>query len=112
MNGKLQIKGLGTALKLLFTSQPLTSLRRTEMISLMNLMIKLSESLQFYENFLREEQQNYRKFYHGRWIVMVVIIRFINQVMDKLSSSSKVSISKKNETAAADGPTNQKAGAG
>jgi Endoplasmic Reticulum Oxidoreductin 1 (ERO1) len=78
LNGKLQIKGLGTALKLLFTATPLTSLRRTELIALVNLLVKLSESVHFYENFLRTEEQSLRKFYGGRWVIMAVICRFIN----------------------------------
>ncbi len=48
-------------------------------------MVKLSESVQFYENFLKEEEVYSRKFYGGRWVVMVVICRFINQVYDKLN---------------------------
>jgi hypothetical protein len=78
LNGKLQIKGLGTALKLLFTETPLKTLRRTEIISLVNLMVKLSESIHFYENFLNEEGASVRKFYGGRWIIMAVICRFIH----------------------------------
>ena len=53
LNGKVQIKGLGTALKVLFTSKASNvELKRTELIGLLNLMHKLSESLAFYENFL------------------------------------------------------------
>lgn len=48
-------------------------------------MVKLSESVKFYENFLKEEEASVRKFYGGRWVVMAVICRFINQVLDKLN---------------------------
>ena len=44
-----------------------------------------SHPIIFYENFLKEEEVYSRKFYGGRWVVMVVICRFINQVYDKLN---------------------------
>lgn len=58
-NGKVQITGLGTAMKVLFSSDqeinanPLT---KTEIISIINLLGKLSESIAIYEEFLIMEQ--------------------------------------------------------
>jgi hypothetical protein len=65
-------------------------------------MVKLSESVHFYENFLREEEASVRKFYGGRWIVMAVICRFINQVIDKFAEEK--GHANKKEKPAADGP--------
>mmetsp|Transcript_40476 Transcript_40476/g.38975 ORF Transcript_40476/g.38975 Transcript_40476/m.38975 type:complete len:104 (+) Transcript_40476:847-1158(+) len=49
LNGKLQIKGLGTAMKLLFLKNvDDIQLEKTEIIALVNLFHKLSESLKFY----------------------------------------------------------------
>jgi ERO1-like protein alpha len=46
LNGKVQITGLGTALKILFTNQrDLKKLQKTELISLIHLTNKLSESV-------------------------------------------------------------------
>ena len=52
-------------------------------------MHKLSESLQFYEKFLTGEQEYSRKFYGGRWVIFIVLVRFINQVADKLLEKSE-----------------------
>jgi len=41
-------------------------------------MFKLSESLHYYESFLKQETLSGRTFYNGRWIIMIVIIRFIH----------------------------------
>jgi hypothetical protein len=59
-NGKVQIKGLGSALKILFSSsrdldKPMNKLSKTEIIALINTISKLSESIEFYENFLSME---------------------------------------------------------
>lgn len=48
-------------------------------------MHKLSESLQFHEKFLQLETEKSRTFYTGRWIILAVLVRFVNQVVDKLN---------------------------
>jgi ERO1-like protein alpha len=60
-NGKVQIKGLGAAIKLLFmpVDQQLL-LERTEIIGLINLLNKLSESIHFYEEFQQYQTDNNR----------------------------------------------------
>ena len=79
----------------------------------MNLLYKLSESLIYYENFLNQEKSYYQKFYYGRWIVLAVIVRFINQVVDKLeeeqNKNKKEEAQKKKEDKAKDGPKSVKA---
>lgn len=55
----------------------------------MNLLYKLSDSLSYYETFLKQEKSYYQKFYFGRWIVLAVVVRFINQVLDKLQEEPK-----------------------
>jgi hypothetical protein len=78
-----------------------------------NLLYKLSESLIYYENFLNQEKSYYQKFYYGRWIVLAVIVRFINQVVDKLveeqNKNKKEEAQKKKEDKAKDGPKSVKA---
>lgn len=59
-NGKVQIKGLGTAMKILFSNpgeinKKVNKLTKIEIISLINLLNKLSESIEYYENFLDSE---------------------------------------------------------
>lgn len=56
-NGKVQIKGLGTAMKILFSNpdKAVNKLTKIEIISLINLLNKLSESIEYYENFLDSE---------------------------------------------------------
>jgi hypothetical protein len=77
-----------------------------------NLLYKLSESLIYYENFLNQEKSYYQKFYYGRWIVLAVIVRFINQVVDKLveeqNKNKKEEAEKKKEDKAKDGPKSVK----
>ena len=56
LNGKVQIKGLGTAMKILFhpgstIEKGGLDLKKTEIISLINLLYKLSESLNYYEEY-------------------------------------------------------------
>ena len=53
------------------------------------MLYKLSESLSYYEKFLNSEKSYYQKFYYGRWFVLAVIVRFINQVVDKLEEEAK-----------------------
>lgn len=65
-NGKVQIKGLGAAMKILFSNsrdldKPTNKLTKTEIIALINTMNKLSESIDYYENFLSMEDS--KKFY-------------------------------------------------
>ena len=67
----------------------MTTLRRTEVISLVNLMVKLSESIQFYKSFLKQETEESRRFYGGRWVIMVVIMRFVGQVMQKMQEKKE-----------------------
>ena len=79
----------------------------------MNLLYKLSESLIYYENFLNQEKSYYQKFYYGRWIVLAVVVRFINQVVDKLleeqNKNKKEEAQKKRDDKAKDGPKSAKA---
>jgi hypothetical protein len=57
LNGKVQISGLGTALKILFTNErDLKKLKKTELIGLIHLVHKLSESIKFYQDFLKMEE--------------------------------------------------------
>ena len=65
-NGKVQIKGLGSAMKILFSSsrdldKQVNKLTKTEIIALINTLNKLSESIEYYENFL--EMEDSQKFY-------------------------------------------------
>ena len=122
LNGKLQIKGLGGALKLLFTKSPeqarQTQISRTELIvnihypliiflqALVNLLYKLSESLTYYEKFLDQEKAYYNKFYYGRWIVAAVIVRFVHQVVDLKEEEKKKMAVEDNK--AKDGPKGEK----
>ena len=62
-NGKVQIKGIGTAMKILFSSsrdldKPINKLSKTEIIALINTLNKLSESIEYYQKFLEAEQQS------------------------------------------------------
>ncbi len=79
----------------------------------MNLLYKLSESLIYYENFLNQEKSYYSKFYYGRWIILAVVVRFINQVVDKLEEERiknlKEEAQKKKDDKAKDGPKGAKA---
>lgn len=58
LNGKVQITGLGTALKILYQNQRdvAKNLKKTEIIALVNLMNRLSESLTYYKIFLGMEK--------------------------------------------------------
>lgn len=59
LNGKIQIKGLGLAMKILFTNQrDLKKLQKTELISLIHLVHKLSESVQYYQDFIQIEKDH------------------------------------------------------
>lgn len=63
-NGKVQIKGLGTAMKILFSNahQLRKGLEKSEIIALVHLMHKLSESLAYYKAFLQiEKDQDFKK---------------------------------------------------
>ena len=58
VHAKLQILGIGTALRILFdrkSSEPL-KLQRNEVIALMNSLFKFAESIQFYQNFIAREK--------------------------------------------------------
>ncbi len=52
-------------------------------------MVKLSESIQFYKAFLKQEREESRRFYGGRWVVMVVLMRFVGQVMQKMQEEGE-----------------------
>jgi hypothetical protein len=54
----VQIKGLGTAMKILFSNarQLQKGLEKSEIIALIHLMHKLSESLAYYKAFLQIEK--------------------------------------------------------
>ena len=77
------------------------------------MLYKLSESLIYYENFLNQEKSYYSKFYYGRWIILAVVVRFINQVVDKLEEERikklKEEAQKKKDDKAKDGPKGAKA---
>jgi hypothetical protein len=58
----MQIRGLATALKVLFQSsrdldKPSNKLSKTEIIALMNTLNRLSESVDYYEKFLAMEDE-------------------------------------------------------
>lgn len=57
LNGKVQITGLGAAMKIIFAKQrDLKTLKKTELISLIQLLNKLSESIEFYQQYLDLER--------------------------------------------------------
>mmetsp|Transcript_17641 Transcript_17641/g.29799 ORF Transcript_17641/g.29799 Transcript_17641/m.29799 type:complete len:229 (+) Transcript_17641:763-1449(+) len=58
-NGKVQIKGLGTAMKILFASEHELGkeLEKQEIIALVQLLHRLSESLTYYQEFRELEKQ-------------------------------------------------------
>jgi ERO1-like protein alpha len=61
LNGKVQITGLGAAMKILFQSrkqldQQTYKLHKIEIIGLINLLDKLSESLEYYGMYIEIEK--------------------------------------------------------
>ncbi|CDW82655.1 endoplasmic oxidoreductin-1 [Stylonychia lemnae] len=93
LNGKVQIKGIGTAMKLLFStnvnSQQL-QLKRTEIIALLNTLYKLSESLEFYQEFIKFEQSSANQMEFLKYIVSCIILILIFIVDRTIKSKSKV----------------------
>jgi len=53
LNGKMQVRGLATAMKILFSSDELSveDFTKTDIIALINFLERLSESLQIFEYF-------------------------------------------------------------
>mmetsp|Transcript_6224 Transcript_6224/g.5589 ORF Transcript_6224/g.5589 Transcript_6224/m.5589 type:complete len:118 (+) Transcript_6224:983-1336(+) len=84
LNGKVQMVGLGAALKVLFyadkgTSLSTLKLKRTEIIALMNLLQKSSESLLYFEEFLEMEFKYYKQLRIGQGILLFL---FLTVLMD------------------------------
>lgn len=77
LNGKVQIEGLGTALKIIFTnSRDLKSLKKTELIAFIHLLNKLSESLKMHKDFLEmEKDQEFKSkaYKHGGAYILIVM---------------------------------------
>eukprot|EP00347_Sterkiella_histriomuscorum_P022963 403336472 len=77
LNGKLQMKGVGTAMKLLFSTsqnQQYVNIKRTEIIALVNTLFKLSESLEFYREFKQHEKNSDRQLEFLKYIVSLLVI--------------------------------------
>lgn len=90
-NGKVQITGLGAAMKVLFQTQQqldkqVQSLEDIEIIGLLNLVAKLSESLEYYEAFLQlENNMNWqvRLKLHSISIIAILFVFLVKKALDE-----------------------------
>ena len=62
LNGKVQITGLGAAMKILFSTQreldkKVNKLHKIEIIGLISLLDRLSESIEYYKLFIQKEEK-------------------------------------------------------
>lgn len=81
-NGKVQITGLGAAMKILFSTQreldqKVNQLHKIEIIGLINLLSKLSESIEYYKQFIEMEEQQKAKIQVYRHLAAYLSIVFI-----------------------------------
>jgi len=89
-NGKVQITGLGAAMKILFSTQrdldkKVNQLHKIEIIGLINLLNKLSESIEYYKQFIEIEEQQKSKmqiYKHLIAYVAIVIVFALFKVYD------------------------------
>jgi len=95
-NGKLQILGLGTALKILFSNDTESlSLQRNEVVALVNTLRKFSDSIYIIQTSRAREKENNKKLTIAIAVVITtILLSFV--IATCCSTPKKVGADKKN----------------
>lgn len=79
MHGKLQIYGVATMFKILFNEEESINLKRNELVSLVNMIGKVSTSIKYVTDYLDELRQEYNKEqkYFFSFTTLIIMLSFI-----------------------------------
>jgi hypothetical protein len=83
LHGKMQIYGIATMLKILYSKQNIIELNRNELIAFVNTFYKITRSIKFFEEYLNDYKKNEMNFQNLYFALIVILCIFSYYVINK-----------------------------